>query len=133
MDVGTFAVKHNIKKESELLAAANARRLERNNNLADYVMHNTRRLTDTIDSAWKLEQSSSELSDKLIPRVVRVRDLAKGSCEEDCGGHWLQLVLETLRRNKINKYVYAGALRELLEKARGKHRNIVIVGPADSG
>ena len=64
--------------------------------------------------------------------MVHVRDLVKGSCQEDCGGHWLQLALEALRRTKINKYVHAGVLRELLEKERGKHRNIIIVGLADS-
>lgn len=64
--------------------------------------------------------------------MVHVRDLAKGSCQEDCRARLLQLALEALRRTKINKYVYAGALRELLEKERGKHRNVIIVGPADS-
>ena len=64
--------------------------------------------------------------------MVRVRDLAEGLYEEDCGGLWLQLALETLRRNKINKYIDAGALRELLEKGRSKHHNIIIVGPGDS-
>ena len=51
LDVGMFAVKHNIKKESELFAASNVRYLEGNNDLADYVMWNSRRLTDIIDSA----------------------------------------------------------------------------------
>ena len=133
LDVGIFAAKQNIKKETEVFAAANARRLERKNNLADYVIRNSKRLTDIIHSTWKLEQSRSQLSNKLIPRMVRVHDLAEGSCKKDKGGRWLQLALETLRRNKINKYVCAGALRELLKKGRGEHRNIIFVWPEDSG
>ena len=76
-----LAVKRNIKKERELFVAANAPCMEGNNDLADYVMRNSRRLTDIIDSVLKFEQSSIELSDELIPRMVRVRDLAEGSCE----------------------------------------------------
>ena len=35
--------------------------------------------------------------------------------------------------NKVNAYVYAAAIRELLTLGRGKFRNIIIVGPANCG
>ena len=38
-----------------------------------------------------------------------------------------------LRNNKINRYVFAAALFDLLQKGRGKHRNVMVVGPADTG
>ena len=50
--------------------------------------------------------------------MVGIRDLAEGSCKMDCGGRWLQLALETLRKNIIGRYVYACAICQLLEKAR---------------
>ena len=50
-----FVVKYNVRKESELFAAANACLLEKNNDLAAYMMLNSKLLTDIEDSAWKLK------------------------------------------------------------------------------
>jgi energy-coupling factor transporter ATP-binding protein EcfA2 len=46
---------------------------------------------------------------------------------------WIKCANEVLRNNKVNAYVFAAAIRDLLEKGRGKNRNIVIVGPANCG
>ena len=46
------AVKHNIKKESELFAAVNSIVWK------GTMICNSRRLSEKIDSAWELEQSS---------------------------------------------------------------------------
>ena len=43
------------------------------------------------------------------------------------------MVKEILRNNKINAYVFAEAIRTLLELGRGKNRNILLVGPANCG
>ena len=40
---------------------------------------------------------------------------------------------EILGNNKINVYVFAEAIRTLLELGRGKNRNILLVGPANCG
>jgi hypothetical protein len=46
---------------------------------------------------------------------------------------WIKCAKEVLRNNKVNAYVFAAAIRDLLEKGRGKNRNIMIVGPANYG
>ena len=40
---------------------------------------------------------------------------------------------EILRNNKINAYVFAEAIRTLLELGRAKNHNILLVGPANFG
>ena len=37
------------------------------------------------------------------------------------------------KQNNVHPYVFAAALRDLLLKGRGKFRNVIIVGPANSG
>ena len=39
----------------------------------------------------------------------------------------------SLRLNNVHPFVFAAAIRELLEKGRGKFRNILIVGPSNCG
>ena len=39
--------------------------------------------------------------------------------------------MEVLRINHIHPYVYAASLRELVEKWRGKFRNMIITVPAN--
>ena len=63
LDGGMFAVKRSIKMESQLFAAANAGRLEFNNDLTDFLTDICRWLTYIIHSACKLGKSSSQLSD----------------------------------------------------------------------
>ena len=45
-------------------------------------------------------------------------------------GLWLQCA-HVLKKNFINKYVDADALRSFLQKGRGKHRKIILIGEHD--
>ena len=59
---------------------------------------------------------------------------SRENCVEGCHQKlWLKMVKEILRNNKINAYVFAEAIRTLLELGRGKNRNILLVGPANCG
>ena len=48
-------------------------------------------------------------------------------CVVGCGGSWLKCALEDLRQNNVHPFVFAAAIRELLEKGDGKFRNILMV------
>ena len=41
--------------------------------------------------------------------------------------------MQVLKSNKIHSFVFADAVRNLLENGRGKNRNILIIGPANCG
>jgi len=62
-----------------------------------------------------------------------VRSYVEGDpCGEPCDGQWLACTKEVLAFNRIEESEFAAAVRSLLEIGRGKHRNILIVGPANS-
>ena len=54
-------------------------------------------------------------------------------CVDGCGGFWLECSIQVLQQNKVHPVIFAEAMRELLVKACGKYRNIMIVGPANCG
>ena len=58
---------------------------------------------------------------------------SQGDCVEKCEGKWYDFAKQLLRNNNINVYVFTAALRDLLTNGRGKGRNIIIYGPANSG
>ena len=46
-----------------------------------------------------------------------------------CEGRCLEMVLDILQRNNIQRNGFCSAVRELLEKGREKDRNILLNGP----
>ncbi|KAJ8034124.1 hypothetical protein HOLleu_20838 [Holothuria leucospilota] len=48
-------------------------------------------------------------------------------------GRWVTLAKDIIKRNDIARSKFAKAVWELLEKDRGKYRNILITGPANCG
>ena len=54
-------------------------------------------------------------------------------CTEKCNGDWLRCATEVLNNNSVSVESFAKSVRDLLEKGRGKYRNLMIVGPANCG
>lgn len=133
LEAGNWAVTTKIKTEQQFYVEAQRRRKDGLSDMADFVMRNSQNIQRIIDTAWKLENALEKAEQDVVPRMTRIRKLTSTDCPEQCSGKWLTLALETLKKNNINKYIFAASMRELLEKGRGKHRNIVIVGPADTG
>ena len=50
-----------------------------------------------------------------------------------CNGQWLQCANQILRWNDVSRGTFSQAVKDLLEKGRGKFRNILIKGPANTG
>ena len=57
----------------------------------------------------------------------------QGECTEGCSGQWLECAEEVLERNEINAQYFARYVLELLQKGRGKYRNIMIAGVENCG
>ena len=54
-------------------------------------------------------------------------------CVNDCAGEWLTIATNILQRNDIPIRSFTSAVYQLLEKGRGKYRNLMITGPANCG
>ena len=135
LEVSELVLKKGIKREVELLALANEQKTEGKNDLAEFVLGRSEKsLKELISCTWKMQNASNTLQREKMHRMTLVRQsLAEIQCVEGCGGNWLKCALEVLRQNHVHPYVFAAAVRELLEKRRGKFRNIMIVGPANCG
>ena len=60
-------------------------------------------------------------------------EAAEGECVDGCEGNWLRLAEEVLTTNIIELTEFATAVYNLLDKGRGKYRNVMLTGPANCG
>ena len=135
-DVTKFVREKNIKREEELFALAKLREDEGQQDLAKFLINITKTQkarNDLISAAWKLQTSVSTLEREKIPRTQIIENTSKEECIEGCQKQWLQCSQEVLTNNNIHPYVFAAALRDLLENGRGKFRNILLTGPTNCG
>ena len=63
--------------------------------------------------------------------MEQVKIDSEKNCEKNCSGRWLSCASEALHRSNIHPYVFAAAIKNLLENGWSKHRNIFLMGPAD--
>ena len=134
-DVGVYCVSKNIKTVTQLLADAELRKQEGDHSLSSFI-YNARSLKcvgDTIETAWLLNKSVSKLKNLGIPRMDQLRSALESACVPGCDGLWYRCAIDVLSKNDINRYVFADALRMCVQKGRGKHRNILLVGVSGTG
>ena len=132
LDVSEFMLAQNIKTQTGLFAIADEQKKEGKKDLANYVLsRSTKSINDLIENTWKMESASKRMRRSTISRMQLIRERKEEDCVESCNGLWLECALEVLTQNKINPPYFSGALRELFNKGRGKHRNIMITGPAN--
>ena len=128
-------LKHNIRRETELLSEANSRKTEGQKDLANFILSkSTKTVTDLIiENTWKMHNASKVLERENISRIQLIRKHFAENCVTGCERQWVTYAREVLALNKVNAYIFAAAIRELLSLGRGKFRNVIIVGPANSG
>ena len=67
-------------------------------------------------------------------QMTRVEILRAAQSDECfCEGKWKECADKILRRNEIPEGTFCKAVFNLLEKGRGKYRNVMIIGPAHCG
>ena len=66
-------------------------------------------------------------------RLQLLEEAALKDCADGCGGRWLAQGEDILLRNNIEKRGFCQAIRVLLNKGRGKNRNLLLTGPANCG
>jgi len=133
LDLADVIVAKNIKCKDELLALVNVQRNEGKRDLPLYVLNNVDKCVKLITTTWEMENVKVELERKAKTRMELLREFTKEPCVEGCERQWLSFALSTLHSNKFKVGEFSSAVRQLLQLGRGKHRNILLTGPANCG
>ena len=129
-DVSEIVVSKGIRSYLELLAVAKRQKMEGKTDLAQFIVNKGKgKVEEAIKTGWEIENSEQTLMRQRMSRMDILYEGLAGSCVENCEGRWLDI----LQRNGIQRGDFCSAVRELLEKGRGKYRNIFLKGPANCG
>ena len=86
--------------------------------LAQFISNRGSKVVDAaIQVGWEMEEAEEK----------------EGPCIANCNGEWLEVAEDTLALNNLTGGSFQSAVRELLEKGRGKYRNILIFRSANCG
>ena len=133
-EVSEIAVSKGIQTYTELLALAQRQKREGKIDLAEFIVNRGRKtVEEAITTGWEMEKSEETLRRERMSRMEIVQEALAGNCTENCNGRWLHIALDILQRNSIARDDFCPAIRELLQKGRGKYRNIFLKGPANCG
>ena len=126
-DVATYCRKMNIRTLDELMADGETRRMEGDNSLFSFIFGRTiKSLNEMLTKVWMMHGAVAKVRNLAMPRMTALSSYQDSECVENCDGMWFRCALDLLQQNKINKYLFAHSIRELLEKGRGKKRNLFL-------
>lgn len=133
-DVSQIVVAKKIKTRTELLAHANAQKVEGKTDLAEFIINRGKKVVEeVISTAWEMEEASETLLRSRLTRLEILEEALQNPCSEQCNGQWVECAKQLLRWNDVSQDTFTHAVRNLLEQGRGKFRNILIRGPANTG
>ena len=90
-------------------------------------------IAQLLKTTWDMFNAQTKLERSRKTRLELLVEAAEGECVEGCEGKWLRWAQEILTTNGIQSTEFAAAVYSLLEKGRGKYRNIMLTGPANCG
>ena len=97
--------------------------------LAQFIANRGCRVVDeAIAVGWELQNAESTLQRSKMTRIEILYSKLEGECESECDSQWLRFAKEVLERNSIVRDDFAEAVRILLDKGRGKYRNLYLKG-----
>ena len=133
-ELSEIVVAKRIKTRTELLALAREQKLEGKTDIAEFIINRgSKVVAEILESAWEMEDARKTLERQRKSRLQLLQEARLGECVENCHGDWLICAREVLERNGVEEGYFAEQVYELLEKGRGKYRNIMIVGVANCG
>ena len=129
-DIYAVIVESNIKSDFKLCAyALKLKEKENNSLLFNYIFSkDEKRRNSAIQFAWKMKNATAILEPQSKNHITILEEVRNGKCSDDCTEKWLLQTKNTLQLNGLDPNEFAAAIRNLLEKGRGKHRNVIIVG-----
>ena len=81
----------------------------------------------------ELQSTPAHLIRSLKTRLEILQDMLTQDCIQECSNIWYKTAIQTLERNNTCINSFCNSIRTLLDKGRGKFRNILITGPTNCG
>ena len=114
----------------ELLAYANNQKKEGKTDLAKFIANSGAKAVDeALSVGWELEEAEQKMERSKTSRPEILYSQIGKECIVGC--RWLQMVRNLLQRNNINGEQFSETIRDLLDKGRGKYRNLYLKGPSN--
>ena len=133
-ELSEVIVEKNIKSRTELLSLARKQKMEGKTDIAEFIVNRGAKVVaEVLETAWELENSEEHLQRTRKSRIELLQEVKEGECVENCSGQWLACARQVLDKNGVSLQFFGQTVLELLEKGRGKYRNLLIVGPANCG
>ena len=133
-EVSKIIIDKGIRNRTELLALANVQKAEGKTDLAEFVFNRGNRVVEeVIATSWEMENASDVIERSKLTRLELLEKSLEDPSVDQCNGQWLQLPNQILRWNDVSREAFSEAVKDLLEKGRGKFRNILFKGPANTG
>ena len=130
--VANFIRGEEIQTYREMLAIAEKRRDEGQDDLAEFIFSGSEKhLREFLTKAWLMKDAPAKIAGTKISRIERVREALSKDCVDNWNKAWYECATEVLRLNDIDIGSYAMSLRDSLEHGRGKFRNVILVGQAN--
>ena len=134
LQVSDVILKKKIQNITELHALAQEQRENGKTDLVEFILNRTpKALADLLDTTLKMKCATEKLARTQKTRIEILTEAFSSICPAGCNGLWLKCAREVLAKNGIDINEFANLVKESLTKGRGKHRNLMIVGPASCG
>ena len=133
-DVSQIAIEIGIHTRLELLAYANNQKKEGKTDLAKFIANRGAKAVDeALSIGWELEGAEQKMEHSKRSRTEILYSQIGKEWVVGCEGRWLQMARNLLQRNNISWEQFSEAIRDLLDKGRGKYRNLYLKGPSNCG
>ncbi|KAM7449672.1 hypothetical protein ABFA07_002349 [Porites harrisoni] len=133
-EVAQFIQAKNVKSRLQLLSIAASQNREGKTELAEFICNRGGKAVDEcLAIAQELATAEAKYERSQKTRMQLLHESYSAECVSNCEGKWLEAAVNLLNRNEISVSVFAQAVLTLLEKGRGKYRNLFIHGVANCG
>lgn len=133
-DVSQLAVKKGIKTRLGLVALANEQKKAGKEDLAQFIANRGPKVVaEALSVGWELEEAEGKIARQRLTRFQILERCLEEDCAEGCNGEWLNMAETVLTNNGVTCASFSTIVKELLDKGRGKYRNVMITGPANCG
>ena len=133
-ELSEIILEKEIKTRTELLALANEQKCEGKTDIAEFVFNRRPKVVaEVLNTAWEMNTAHDRLCRSRKSLIEILREAEQTQCVPQCNGLWIASAKQVLQRNGVDVKSFSDAVKEALDKGRGKYRNIMIVGPANCG
>ena len=129
-----IVVEKGIRTRLQLLAYANNQKREGKTDLAEFIANRGAKAVDeALSVGWELEEAEGKMERSEKSRAEILYSQLGKECVVGCDPRWLQMARNLLERNNIAGDEFSEAIRNLLDRGRGKYRNLYLKGPSNCG